>query len=130
MNATILTHDADTWIQVCSVEDVPVNGGVCAKIGEAQIAIFNFANRSEWYACQNECPHRRQMVLSRGITGSTQNEPKIACPFHKRTFSLITGQCMNDESCEPISTYPVRIANQQVWIGVKKNNTAMHYPFD
>jgi nitrite reductase (NADH) small subunit len=44
-------------------------------------------------------------------------EPKVACPFHKKTFSLITGQCLNAEECA-IKTYPVKVEDGRVYIGV------------
>jgi nitrite reductase (NADH) small subunit len=106
------------WFPACNAEDVPENGGVCIKYGEEQIAVFHFARRGEWFATQNLCPHRRQMVLSRGMIGSQDNEPKVACPFHKKTFSLVTGACLNDESCCSIKTYPVKVEHGRVYIGV------------
>jgi nitrite reductase (NADH) small subunit len=106
------------WFPVCSTDDVPANGGVCVKYNEEQIALFNFARRNEWHATQNLCPHRMQMVLSRGMIGSQNGEPKIACPFHKKTFSLIDGRCINDEECA-IKIYPVKVENDHVYIGVR-----------
>lgn len=105
------------WFHACSVEDVPANGGVCVKYGEEQIALYHFTRRNEWYATQNECPHRRQMALSRGMIGSQNDVPKVACPFHKKTFSLVTGECLNDDECA-IRTYPVKIEGGRVFIGV------------
>ena len=106
------------WFAACGVEDVPANGGVCVKYQETQIALFHFARRDEWYATQNECPHRQQMALSRGLIGTQNDEPKVACPFHKKTFSLATGECLSGDECS-IKTYPVRVENGQVWIGVE-----------
>ena len=106
------------WFAACGVEDVPANGGVCVKYQETQIALFHFARRDEWYATQNECPHRQQMALSRGLIGTQNDEPKVACPFHKKTFSLITGQCLNGDECS-IKTYPVKIQNDWVLIGIE-----------
>ncbi len=106
-----------TWFPACSEKDVPANGGVCVKYKEEQIALFHFARRNEWYATQNECPHRRQMALSRGMIGSHGDEPKVACPFHKKTFSLITGECLSGDECA-IKTYPVKVENGLVFIGV------------
>jgi len=104
------------WFKAARVQDFPENGGACVKYKDLQIAVFNFSRRNEWYACQNLCPHKMQMVLSRGMIGSLQGEPKIACPFHKRTFSLKTGECLNAEECN-ITVYPVRIENGYVHIG-------------
>ena len=108
-----------TWFAACYAEDVPTNGGVCVKYGEKQIALFQFSRRGEWYATQNECPHRRQMALSRGMIGSQNDEPKVACPFHKKTFSLATGECLNGEDCR-VETYPVKIEDNKVLIGIRE----------
>jgi nitrite reductase (NADH) small subunit len=86
------------------------------KYGDKQIAVFNFSRRAEWYACQNLCPHKMQMVLARGIIGTTGGEAKVACPFHKKTFSLHTGQCLNAEE-ESITVYPVKVVDGFVYIG-------------
>ncbi|MDP4131210.1 MAG: nitrite reductase small subunit NirD [Bacteroidota bacterium] len=103
------------WFQACRVEDVVHNGGVCVKYGEQQIALFHFTRRKEWFAIQNECPHKMQMALSRGMIGTQQDEPKVACPFHKKTFSLVTGQCLSGDECA-IETYPVKVENGHVYI--------------
>lgn len=114
----IHSEDAKTeWFPVCGTSDVPANGGVCVQHNEEQIALFNFARRNEWHATQNLCPHRMQMVLSRGMIGSQNGEPKIACPFHKKTFSLIDGRCINDDECS-IKIYPVKVENNHVYIGL------------
>src|SRR5690349_5783170 len=73
------------WLQACKIEDAIENGGVCLKLNNEQVALFYFARRNEWYATQNECPHKRQMILSRGMLGSLGDTPKVACPFHKKT---------------------------------------------
>ncbi|WP_406752255.1 nitrite reductase small subunit NirD [Aquirufa salirivi] len=104
-----------TWFLACQVQDVPENGGVCVKVKDQQIALFHFARRGEWYATQNECPHRQQMALSRGMIGSQGEEPKVACPFHKKTFSLKTGACLSGD-VEAIKTYSVMIKDESVYI--------------
>jgi nitrite reductase (NADH) small subunit len=115
-NASSISQQVKTWFKAARVQDFPENGGACVRYKNLQIAVFNFSRRNEWYACQNMCPHKMQMVLSRGLIGSQQGEPKIACPFHKRTFSLRTGECLNAEACT-IEVYPVRIENGFVHIG-------------
>jgi nitrite reductase (NADH) small subunit len=115
---TIANPSALTWFEACQETDVPHNGGVCVQYRDSQIALFHFARRGEWYATQNECPHRRQMVLSRGIIGSTLDEPKVACPFHKKTFSLATGECLSGDECA-LKTYPVKIEGGVVLIQVE-----------
>jgi len=106
-----------TWFYACTVNDVPENGGVCVKYKDQQIALFHFTRLGEWYATQNECPHRRQMALSRGMIGTQNDEPKVACPFHKKTFSLKTGESLNSDECR-IKTYEVKVENGKVFIAV------------
>ena len=112
--------DGGKWFFACLAEDVPENGGVCVKYQQEQIALFHFTRRNEWYATQNECPHRQQMALSRGMIGAQGDEPKIACPFHKKTFSLKTGECLNGDECA-IKTYAVKVEDGKVFIGVENS---------
>jgi nitrite reductase (NADH) small subunit len=105
------------WQLACNVEDIPADGGACVLIDDKQIAIYNFTRRGEWYATQNECPHKQQMALSRGMIGTTIDEPKVACPFHKKTFSLKTGACLSGDEYQ-IKTYPIKVENGEVFIGM------------
>ena len=107
------------WFVACRKDDVPENGGVCVKHHDKQIALFNFTRRGEWYASQNMCPHRMEMALSRGMIGSGDGTPKVACPFHKKTFSLIDGHCMSGDDDSSIKTYPVKLENNYVYIGIE-----------
>ena len=117
---TSLDHsDIKVWFKAARLSDFPENGGACVQYQDMQIAVFNFSRRNEWYACQNMCPHKMQMVLSRGIIGSSEGEPKVACPFHKKTFSLKTGSCMNAEE-ESIAVFPVKVEDGFVYIGFTK----------
>lgn len=109
-------QDVKVWYKAASVHDFPKEAGACVKYKDLQIAVFNFNGGSEWYACQNLCPHKMQMVLSRGLTGSHFDEPKVACPFHKKTFSLKTGACLNADEAS-ITTFPVKVENDMVYIG-------------
>lgn len=116
------------WLPACRVEDAVENGGVCVKLRDEQIALFYFTRRNEWYATQNECPHKKQMALSRGMIGSNGEEPKIACPFHKKTFSLRSGECLSGDECA-IKTYPVKIEDGLVYIGLEESVFADPLPF-
>lgn len=121
MNNTLTAKQV--WFRACKKDDVPANGGVCVKYKSEQIALFNFTRRGEWYATQNMCPHRRQMALSRGMIGSQEGEPKVACPFHKKSFSLIDGHCMNDEEYQ-LKTYAVKVQDDDVFILIEDESEA------
>jgi nitrite reductase (NADH) large subunit len=101
------------WITVGNVDDFPQDGGATIKYGKSQIAVFNFTSRRQWYASQNMCPHKKAFVLSSGILGDAAGVPKIACPLHKRTFSLESGESLQGEAYS-IRTFPVRVVEGQV----------------
>jgi nitrite reductase (NADH) large subunit len=103
------------WVQVGFADDFPIDGGATIKYGKSQIAVFNFASRGQWYASQNMCPHKKAFVLSRGIIGTAGDEPKIACPLHKKTFSLESGKSLQSEEYR-LKTFPVKVENGKVFV--------------
>jgi NAD(P)H-dependent nitrite reductase small subunit len=110
-------RDSDTagprWVRVGLVDDFPVEGGAAVKYGRVQIAVFRFSSRGEWFACQNMCPHKRAFVLSRGILGTQADAPKVACPLHKKTFSLATGECLSGDE-HSVKVFPVKVTGDDV----------------
>jgi NAD(P)H-dependent nitrite reductase small subunit len=108
-------HAQPEWIKVGVVADFPMDGGAAIKYGDVQIAVVNFSSRGEWYACQNMCPHKKAFVLSRGIIGSQGETPKVACPLHKKTFSLQSGECTSGEDYS-VKVFPVKIAGDDVYL--------------
>lgn len=109
-------NEVTVWFKAAPVSKFPENGGACVKYKDKQIAVFNFTRKNAWYACQNLCPHKMEMVLSRGMIGEEGEQPKVACPLHKNTFSLKTGEHLNG-TLQAIATYPVKIENNFVYLG-------------
>lgn len=107
------------WIEAAPVSEFDTDGGKAVMINGKQIAVYYFQDSNEWYATDNKCPHRGQQALSRGMTGSEEDEPKVACPIHKKSFSLKSGKCLSGEDYE-ITTYPVKVENDLVFIGIEK----------
>ncbi len=119
-----------SWSRVASVHDVPRDGGITVRVGDAQIAVFHMGGdgtraagdearvrRDAWYATQAMCPHRKDMVLGRGLLGMQGDVPKVACPMHKKTFSLETGEGLNDPAYR-VQTFPVEVRDGAVWVQV------------
>jgi nitrite reductase (NADH) large subunit len=112
---------AAEWYHVGKVWDFPPDGGAAVRHGHTQIAVFNFASRGEWYASQNMCPHRREFVLSRGMIGDDHGKPKVACPLHKKTFSLETGACLGGEDYS-VRVFPVKVEGDDVYLHLPAAN--------
>ena len=112
-----MDNKTSLWVKVAKVEDWPTNGGRCFKYGGEQIAIFRFDRKKEWYATQNLCPHKQEMVISRGLLGDDNGTPKVACPLHKNTFSLESGEHLNGE-VPKLKTYEIKIVEDTVMINM------------
>ncbi|PWH82025.1 nitrite reductase (NAD(P)H) small subunit [Algibacter marinivivus] len=112
-----VTEDAvKEWFRVGETTDFPENSGACIKYKSKQIAVYNFSRTGKWYATQNLCPHKMEMVLSLGMIGDKDDIPKVACPMHKKNFSLEDGRNLAGEDLK-IATYPVKIEEGNVYIG-------------
>ncbi|MRI00176.1 nitrite reductase small subunit NirD [Kriegella sp. EG-1] len=113
---TTKLKDVNFWFKAAPVNAFPKDGGACIKYKNLQIAVFNFERLNKWYATQNLSPEKQEMVLSRGMIGDYKGTPMIACPLHKKTFSLETGENLNGD-LDPIAVYPVKIENDFVYVG-------------
>lgn len=113
---SVTEADVTTWFEVGTVSDFPENSGACIKYKTKQIAVYNFVRKKKWYAAQNLCPHKMEMVLSLGMIGDKNGIAKVACPMHKKNFSLEDGSNLNGDDLK-IATYPVKIKDGNVYIG-------------
>ncbi|MEQ9065936.1 MAG: nitrite reductase small subunit NirD, partial [Gimesia chilikensis] len=93
--------------------DFPAESGSTVKYGQSQLAVFNFESRGEWFACQQMCPHKQAMVLSRGIVGDSHGIPKVACPLHKKTFSLENGSCLSGDEEYAVKVFNVKVDEEE-----------------
>ncbi|WP_428355036.1 nitrite reductase small subunit NirD [Methyloprofundus sp.] len=107
-----------TWIDICPVDDLQPDSGVCALVEDKQIAIFYMPKDNALYAINNYDPFGKVHVLSRGLIGDIKGEPMVASPLYKQHFSLKTGICFEDETVKN-ETYAIRIENNRVEISLE-----------
>ena len=101
------------WIDVCELEEIVPETGVCALVKGRQIAVVRAGD--EVYAVDNFDPFSRAYVLSRGIVGDARGVPKIASPIYKQGFDLRTGECLDDPRVR-IPVWETRIRQGRVEI--------------
>ncbi len=106
-----------TWIEVCAVDDLVPNAGICALVDKKQIAIFSMPKIDGLFAIDNFDPFSAANVLSRGMVGDLGGEPMVASPMYKQHFSLKTGQCFEDEAVK-VAVYAVQVCEGKVQIGL------------
>ena len=105
------------WQDVCSVDDLQPDSGVCALVKDQQVAIFYMPEDNAVYAINNYDPFGCANVLSRGIIGDINGQPVVASPLYKQHFNLKTGACLEDETVT-IPAYAIRIENGSVQVSI------------
>lgn len=105
----------DLWIDVCAFDQLIPDRGVCALVGDEQVAVFRIAPHDNLYAVSNYDPFSDAYVMSRGIVGSHDESPKVASPMHKQCFDLATGGCLDDPEVA-LTTYRVRVVDGRVQV--------------
>ena len=115
---TLLEAPSSTWIDVCQLDQILPNRGVCALVDGVQVDVFRVCHGSEefLFAVSNFDPFSRAFVLSRGIVGSKGGRLKVASPVYKQNFDLQTGECLDDPSVG-IPTFPARVVDGRVQVG-------------
>mmetsp|Transcript_4453 Transcript_4453/g.9341 ORF Transcript_4453/g.9341 Transcript_4453/m.9341 type:complete len:1117 (-) Transcript_4453:180-3530(-) len=111
----IFAKSEKSWVKVGDVKDFAANVGTPILVGDTQLAVFNNAQRDEWYCTQNMCPHKQAFVLSQGILGDASGTPKVACPLHKKQFALEDGAELGEGSLQ-ILTFPVKLDSDSVLV--------------
>lgn len=103
--------------EVCALDDIYPDMGVCALVEGRQIAIFRVGESDEVYAIGAFDPNSGANVLWRGIVGDLKGRLVVASPIYKQHFDLKTGECIED----PISSvrpYPACVRNGRVYVRV------------
>jgi len=112
MRALAIRQEPD-WEDVCALEDIVPDTGVCALVDGRQVAIVR--TDGTVYAIGNFDPFSKAFVLSRGIVGDRGGIPKIASPIYKQTFDLRTGACLDDPRVR-VPSYEVRVERGRVLV--------------
>ena len=115
MNAVSKPSDSENWMTVCPLDELIDNVGICALVGDDQIAIFRLSGSDKLYAINNHDPFSNANVLSRGMCGDLKEQPVVASPIYKQHFNLSTGLCLEDDTVK-LSVYPVRVVDGNVQV--------------
>lgn len=97
-----------TWIDVGSVDDIPLRGARKIKTTLGCVAIFR-TGRDEVFAVTDACPHKGG-PLSEGIV----HGQSVTCPLHNWVFDLNTGQAQGEDGA--ITTFPAKVHDGRVLV--------------
>lgn len=105
------------FIEVCALNDINLDTGVCALVNDQQVAIFRPASSQQVFAINNYDPIGKASVLSRGIICDVSGKLTVASPLYKQHYCLDNGECLEDETVQ-VPAYQAKIENDRVWVAV------------
>lgn len=108
---------SESWITVCAEDALIPGTGVCALVGEEQVAVFKMRTTGDLYAISNYDPIGKANVMSRGMTGSLGEAIVVASPLYKQHFNLATGECLEDPE-QKVKTYSVRVEGGNIEVSL------------
>ena len=106
------------WRAVCARQDLVLNSGVVALVGNTQVALFCVASTSgapRLFAVDNRDPVSGVNVIGRGLIGSLAGDLVIASPLYKQHYRLEDGTCLEDAALH-LRTWAVRTVGDVVEI--------------
>jgi nitrite reductase (NADH) small subunit len=108
-----------SWNDVCHVNELVTNSGVCVLVDGIQIALFDVLveGKHQYFAISNWDPIGQANVLYRGIVGSLQGNIVVASPLYKEHYVLATGACIEREDVS-VHHYAVRVEQERVLVAL------------
>ncbi|HEY6104330.1 MAG TPA: non-heme iron oxygenase ferredoxin subunit [bacterium] len=97
------------YLRVASVEEIPSGGALAVPVGGRTVAVFNVDGT--FYAVDDTCTHE-YAPLSQGA----RNGEIVTCSKHGSRFNVRTGRVLSLPAVVPVSTYPVKVEDGQVYI--------------
>lgn len=110
--------EADTpfgagWVAVCRQDSLLEGRGRSFVVAGLSLAVFLVEGRV--FAVRNQCPHR-DVPLDDGLV----DQGCVTCTWHNWRFDLRTGEHITTFGRRHgVPTYPVRIADNTVWVDSK-----------
>ena len=99
------------WIEVTTVDNIPVMGSRKVIYKDKEIALFR--TRSEnIYAVNNTCPHK-QGKLSEGIV----HDERVTCPMHNWVIDLPSGEATGGD-CGCTDVYEIKVENNTIYLNI------------
>lgn len=102
------------FIPVAAIGDVPVGERLFLTIDHLSIVIFNIAGI--FFAIEDVCSHD-----GNPLDDAIVNQYEIICQRHGGSFDVRNGKAISMPAVMPIASYPTRVVNGQVEIGLPLN---------
>ena len=110
-NYKLLDPERCAFFEIGPEQELPSGERIFVELDEKDIVIFNVAGA--YYAIADICSHDDGPLGDGELYGT-----EVACPRHGAHFDLETGKALSLPAVEDIPSYPVRIVNGKIQIGI------------
>ena len=100
------------WVAACGVDEIEPEDVLRFDAGGRTFAIYRSPD-DEFYATDGWCTHE-QAHLADGFVLAHE----IECPLHQGRFDILSGEPKSPPVCIRLKTYPVRVENGKVMLGI------------
>lgn len=97
------------WQKIGTVREFDSGKPRSVRLGDRRVAVFHVGR--QWFALEDVCPHMRARLSEGSVHGC-----QVTCSWHGWTFDLRSGRSLT-KSWARVRTCPVRIENDEVWLG-------------
>lgn len=102
--------EADGFVTVAKVGEIPEGGVKVVRVGDQSIAVFHVDGG--YYAMDDVCTHDGGPLAEGFLEGDT-----IECPRHGARFNVKTGAVLSLPAVVPVPTYEVRVEGDAIRVG-------------
>ena len=103
-----------TYYPLCPTDDLPTGDRMFVEIGKEPVVVFNLAG--EYFAIADLCTHDMGSLGEGEVEGY-----EIICPRHGARFDLRTGEVLTLPAVKGVSSYPLRVTDGILEIGVEED---------
>jgi 3-phenylpropionate/trans-cinnamate dioxygenase ferredoxin subunit len=101
-----------SWVRVGPAESIAAGDYRTIEVGNGFVAVFNVGG--EFFAIDDLCTHDGE-----GLAGGEIVDHEVICPRHGARFCLRTGAVLAPPAYEPVRSYPTRVVDGVVEVGVE-----------
>lgn len=99
------------FYEVASLDEIPSGERLLLEIDGFKIVVFNLGG--ELFAVDDTCSHEDCSLGEGDLEGY-----EIICPCHFARFDIRTGKVLAPPAVVDIATYPVRVEEGKVFVGI------------
>lgn len=102
------------YFQISEIHEILPGKRLFLEIDDIPLIVFNIDG--EFFALDDICSHDDGPLGEGELDGY-----KITCPRHGAKFDMRTGEALSLPAVKGVSTYPIRIVDGNIEIGIKSD---------